>query len=79
MKTLLLLLLILMVFGMIKAQNTGHLHYQLEFSSNNHDMHSIEGSYMDFYFTPESTRMYWNRGSFMRLNTIIVLKNEKGI
>lgn len=53
MKTLLSLLLILMAFGMVKAQTTGHLHYQLEFSTDNPDLEIImplvEGSYMDFY------------------------------
>lgn len=79
MKTLVSLLLILMVFGMIKAQTIGHLHYQLEFSSNNPAMPIIEGSYMDFYFTPQSTRMDLNMGALMKLNTIVDLKKEKGI
>lgn len=60
MKTLFSLLFILMVFGMIKVQTNVHLHYQLEFSGNNRAMPIIEGSYMDFYFTPESTQMYLN-------------------
>lgn len=83
MKTLFTLLFILVVAGMIKAQGSGHLHYQLELSSDNPDMAlalpMMEGSTMGFYFSADKTRVYMVMGSFMVMNTVVDLKKDKGL
>lgn len=83
MKQLLILLFFLAVSGMAKAQHTGHLQYKMEFSSDNPDMAMtlpmMAGSKMDLYFMPEKSKIEMIMGTFMKLNTTVDLKKQKGL
>lgn len=83
MKQLLTLLLIVVLTAMAKAQTTGHLQYEMEFSSDNPDMAMalpmMAGSTMDLYFMPEKSKLEMVMGTFMKMNTTVDVKTQKGL
>lgn len=83
MKQLLTLLLIVVLSAMAKAQTTGHLQYEMEFSSDNPDMAMalpmMAGSTMDLYFMPEKSKLEMVMGTFMKMNTTVDVKTQKGL
>ncbi len=83
MKQLLTLFFILVVSGIANAQSTGHLHYEMEFSSDNPDMATalpmMAGSTMDLYFMPEKSKLEMVMGTFMKMNTTVDVKTQKGL
>ena len=83
MKQLLTLLLIFAISAMTKAQTAGHLQYEMEFSSDNPDMAMalpmMAGSTMDLYFMPEKSKLEMVMGTFMKMNTTVDVKTQKGL
>ena len=83
MKQLLTLFFIVVTSAMTKAQTTGHLQYEMEFSSDNPDMAMalpmMAGSKMDLYFMPEKSRLEMVMGRFMKMNSTVDVNTQKGM
>lgn len=83
MKQLVTLFFILVVSGIANAQSAGHLHYEMEFSSDNPDMAMalpmMVGSTMDLYFMPEKSKLEMAMGTFMKTITTVDVKTQKGL
>lgn len=83
MKTLFTLLFILVVSGMIKAQTTGHISYDLDFASDHPDMATMlpmmAGSTLQLYFAPDQSKVDMVMGGFMKMQTVANSKMGKGL
>ncbi|WP_430405858.1 hypothetical protein [Fluviicola sp.] len=83
MKHLLLSILFLAVVGTSIAQTTGQISYSMDFSSDNPDMAMaipmMQGSTMELYFIPEKSKIDMTMGTFMKMNTVVDVKADKGL
>lgn len=83
MKHLLLSILFLAVVGTSIAQTTGQISYSMDFSSDNPDMAMaipmMQGSTMELYFMPEKSKIDMTMGTFMKMNTVVDVKADKGL
>lgn len=83
MKQLLLSILFLAVVGTSIAQTTGQISYSMDFASDNPDMAMalpmMQGSTMELYFVPQKSKIDMTMGTFMKMNTVIDLKADKGL
>lgn len=79
----LLSLLVCFVFATMHAQTSGQISYALDFSSDDPNMAMaipmMQGSTMDLYFIPEKTKINMNMGTFMKMETVIDTKANKGL
>lgn len=83
MKHSLLSILFLAVVGTSIAQTTGQISYSMDFSSDNPDMAMaipmMQGSTMELFFIPEKSKIDMTMGTFMKMNTIVDTKANKGL
>jgi hypothetical protein len=83
MKHLLVSILFLAVVGTSIAQTKGQISYNMDFSSDNPDMAMalpmMQGSTMELYFMPKKSKVQMTMGSFMKMNTVIDEKANKGL
>lgn len=83
MKHLLLSILFLAVVGTSTAQTTGKISYALDFASDNPEMAMalpmMQGSTMDLSFMPDKSKIDMTMGTFMKMNTVVDSKANKGL
>ncbi|MNU69711.1 hypothetical protein D3C71_591020 [compost metagenome] len=83
MKQLLLSILFLATVGMSVAQTKGQITYSMDFSSDNPDMAvalpMMQGSTLELYFMPGKSKVDLIMGTFMKMNTIVDIKSDKGL
>lgn len=83
MKQILLSILFLATVGTSVAQTKGQISYAMDFSSDNPDMAMalpmMQGSTMELYFMPGKSKVDMVMGTFMKMNTIIDIKGDKGL
>jgi GLPGLI family protein len=83
MKHLLLSILFLATIGNSIAQTKGQVTYALDFSSDNPEMammlSMMQGSTMEMYFMPKKSRIEMSMGTFIKMNTVMDAKADKGL
>lgn len=83
MKHLIASILFLATIGVASAQTKGHVSYTLDFSSENPEMamaiSMMQGSTMEMYFMPKKSRIEMSMGTFIKMNTVMDAKADKGL
>ena len=83
MKKLFTFLLFAFFVVQFSAQTKGKLTYSIDFTSDKPEMSAalpmMQGSGMEFFFTPDNTRANVTIGMMMTMNTIVDLKAKKGL
>lgn len=83
MRQLLLSILFFAAVGTSVAQTKGQISYSMDFSSDNPDMAAalpmMQGSTMELYFIPGKSKVEMVMGAFMKMNTIVDIKADKGL
>lgn len=83
MRQILLSILFLAVVGTSIAQTKGQISYSMDFASDNPDMAMalpmMQGSTMELYFIPQKSKIEMTMGTFMKMNTVVDVKADKGL